>query len=154
MKQKGIIYKFKEDTDFNKLAELGWDIIPNEHDLIFFKTVPQPNDGDLYRFLLIQYYKNEDWKKSIYSKYKKELNKIGVKYDKNGIIKKTKELEILLTMWRLETNENDGYWLGLKSADPYDNNYFYSKNIIDRYCEQEVKKLKELDLIEEIEVEQ
>ena len=89
MKQKGIIYKFKENTDFNKLAELDWDIIPNEHDLIFFKTVPQPNDGDLYRFLLIQYYKNEDWKKSIYSKYKKELNKIGVKYDKNGIIKKT-----------------------------------------------------------------
>jgi hypothetical protein len=154
-KEKSIIYKFKIDTDFNELAKLGWDIIPSEIDLIFFKTVPQPIDGDLYRYLLINFYKNEEWKDKFYKKNEKEITKnVGVKYDKNGILKMTPKLEMNLRMWRLETNRNDDFWLGLKSADPYDNNYFYSKKLIDKYCEEEVKKLKELGLIEEIEVEQ
>ena len=150
---KKIIYKFKEDADFNKLAELDWDIIPSENDLIFFKIVPQPVNGDLYCHLLNNFYRNEEWKKRVYSKFKNQITKdIGVKYDKNGILKMNPKLETTLTMWRLETNKNDDFWLGLKSYDPNDRHYFYSQEVLNKYCKEEIEKLKELDLIEEFNV--
>lgn len=152
---KSVIYRLKEDIDFNKLAEIGWDVVPNNANLTFFKIIPQPIGGDLYQYLWTRIYNNPDWKKQIYDNHKKDIiEAIGLKYNKNGIIKMNSKLETMLVSWRLEVEEAEDLWLGLKSADPFDRNYFYSKKLIDKYCSEEVAKLKELDLIEEIEVEE
>ena len=36
---KSVIYRLKEDIDFNKLAEIGWDVVPNNANLTFFKII-------------------------------------------------------------------------------------------------------------------
>lgn len=152
--ERKIIYKLKENIDLNELAKIGWDIIPNDNDLIFFKIVPQPLESDLCRHLLNQYYQNKEWQEKIYKQHEKIIKKeIGVKYDKNGNLKMTPKLENNLKMWRIETNQNDGFWVGLKSFDPNDRHYFYSKQLLDKYCKEEIEKLKELNLIEEFEAE-
>lgn len=150
------IYRFKEDTDFNEIAPLGWDVMPkSDANLTFFKFIEQPKGSDLYNMLLKKYYKNEEWIKKVYNKNKKEIvDAIGLKYNKNGIMKMSEKMEMVLTMWRLETEAADGFCISLKSADPFDRHYYYSKEMIDKYCTEEIEKLNELGLIEEIEVEE
>ena len=150
------IYRFKEDTDFNEIAKIGWDVMPkSDANLTFFKFLEQPKDSELYNSLLNNYYKNEEWIKRVYNKNKKEIiNAIGLKYNKNGIMKMNEKIEMVLTMWRLETEAADDFWICLKSADPFDRHHYYNKEVIDKYCAEEIKKLNELGLIEEIEVEE
>lgn len=153
-KEKVLIYRVKEDVDLNEFAKLDWHVIPGES-ISFIKIVEQPVDGDLYNLLLNNFYKNEKWKERVYKKYKKNIvEAIGLKYNKNGIIKYNEKLEMALVSWRLEFSPSENYWLGLKSADPFDRNYYYSKIILDKYCSEDIAKLKELGLIEEIEVEE
>lgn len=148
-----IVYRIKSDADLNKLGELGWDVIPNEKgELTFLKFAVQPINGELVKQLLDNYYKNEEWKKLVYKNYKKEFkDKIGLRYDKKGNIVPSKKFNKALTHWILEINENDK-WIGFQTYDPLDMSIYYAKVNLDKYCEEDIKILKENDLIEEFEV--
>lgn len=155
---KNRIYKIKdgiEETELNKLAELDYVVVPNEKlNLTFVKFVDQPVGGDLYNHLLINYYNNPEWKEKIYKNNKKKIRKkTGIRYDKDGNLIKDEQLEMILVAWRIEMSKDDDYWLGLKSADPFDTNYYYNADLLDKYCSKEIAKLKELELIEEYFVE-
>lgn len=148
-----LIYKIKDDVNFNKLGELGWDIIPgNDGKLIFLKFSIQPENGDLYIQLLQAYYLNSEWIRKVYNANKKGFKeKLGLRYTKKGKIMPNKKFEKALTHWIMEISEEDR-WIGFTSYDPFDLKTYYGKPILDRYCEEELKLLKENDLIEEYEV--
>lgn len=147
------VYTLKEDIDFNELGKLGWDVIPNSNNLLFFKIVEQPLDSDLPNLLLRNFYENPEWIKRFYNNHKKEISKqIGLKYDENNNIIMSEKFKDTLTMWNLEVDLSDCLWLGFKCLDPYNKNTLYNKVILDKYCKEEIEKLKEADLIEEYEV--
>ncbi len=146
-----IVYKLVEDVDLNEFAKRGYDLIPQTFTLV--KIIKQPDDGEAVKYLLYRYYTNKDWIDQIYNKNKKEIqNTIGLRYYANGDIRYTKKLKTILTDWRIEIDVNDGGWLGFASLDPFDRLVYYGKGILDKYCNDEVKELLELGLIEEIEV--
>lgn len=148
-----IVYKIKDDIDFNELGKLGWDIVPNFNNLIFFKIVEQPLDSELPQLLLKNFYKNPRWIKEIYNKNKKEIVKqIGLEYDKNGEIIMSEKFVDTLKTWMLELDLSDSNWIGFKNLDIFNKNVMYNCKILDKFCENEIKLLKENNLIEEYEV--
>lgn len=151
---KNIIYKLKDDIDLNKLEELGWDVAPCENGMIFVKFSVQPLDGELSKQLLDAYYNNPVWVKNFYNKKKKEIiKKLDLRYDKKGNIMPSKHFEKVLTHWIMEIENYDLNWISITPYDDFCKNNFYGKQVLDKYCAEDIKKLKELDLIEEIEIE-
>ena len=65
----------------------------------------------------------------------------------------TKKFKSIITDWLVEADFLEDRWLGFRSADPFDSRIFYNVSVLNKYCEQEIKELKEAELIEEIEVE-
>ena len=147
------IYRLKEDIDLNKLAELDWEVTQCNGGLVFLKFAVQPLDGHLTKELLNAYYNNPNWIKNFYQKNKKYYTeKLDLRYDKKGNIKKSKHFEKTLTHWIIEIEHYDLGWLCISPYDECNKNAFYGKDILDKYCAEEIEKLKEFDLIEEIEV--
>lgn len=148
------IYRLKKDVDLNKLGELGWDIAPCQNGMIFMKYSVQPLDSDLPNQLLNAYYKNPFWIEKFYKKNKKRFKeKIDLRYDRKGNIMKSKHFEKTLTHWVIEIEEYEEGWICISPYDDFCKNSFYGKQVLDKYCTEDIKKLKEADLIEEFEVE-
>ena len=149
------IYKLKENADKNILGELGWDVIPgaNISSLIFLKIVPQELGTELPNELLKSYYTNPVWRKQFYEKNKKEIRKkIGLRYNNKGEITYNEKFCNSLKNWILEIDEYDGGWIGFTPFDPFCKKTFYMKSYLDKFFGEEIRKLKEKDLIEEYEV--
>lgn len=139
--------KTREDV-LNEFGRLGYDLFPQTLDI--FKIIPQDWDSEPCQLLLSKYYLNSNWKELVYEPNKKILKKkLSLTYDKNGNIKQSKTFKKMVQSWRIEICNQDGDWLGFTSLDPYDKNVFYGKSILDKYCYDEIQKLKERDLIEE-----
>lgn len=148
------IYKVKEGTDLNEFAKNGYDIIPSSKYTIV-KAVELPFDCDLVQSKLNGIYANPEWKKQFYDKNKKLFrNTLRLKYHKNGEIILTKAFKQMLTTWIIEIDFGDDGWVGCTTVDANDHNVYYVKDMLDKHFKEEINKLKELNLIEEIEIEQ
>ena len=146
-----IVYRLKEDVDYNKLADLGYDVIPYELGaMVFFKIVPQDLEGDAVQRMLQNFYLNPKWKEKYYTGKNKKIlkNNIGLEYDKDGNIKYNEKFETMLKSWRIEINTEDN-WLGFCNMDSFDQSVFCGKAVLDKYCKEEIETLKKEDLIEE-----
>ena len=151
---KQVVYKLKEDIEYNKLAELGFDVIPYElGTMVFFKIVPQDLNGDAVKQMLDNFYLNPRWKEIYYTGKNKKIlkNNLGLEYDKEGNIKYNEKFETMLKSWRIEINTEDN-WLGFCNMDSFDQSIYCGKNILDKYCKEEIKALRQADLIEEYEL--
>ena len=151
---KQVVYRLKEDTDYNKLADFGFDVIPYELGaMVFFKIVPQDLAGEAVNQMLNNFYLNPKWKERYYTGKNKKIlkNNLGLEYDKDGNIKFNEKFETMLKSWRIEINTEDN-WLGFCNMDSFDQSIYCGKNILDKFCTEEIEKLKEADLIEEFEV--
>ena len=121
--------------------------------MIFLKFCIQPLDGDLPKELLKAYYKNPDWINKFYKKNKKRFKeKLDLRYDKKGNIMPSKHFEKALTHWIMEIEEYDDGWVCISPYDDYCNTSLYGKSVLDKYCLEEINKLKEAELIEEYEI--
>lgn len=117
------------------------------------KVIEQPLGSGPVQYLLNNFYENKNWRKLFYNKNKKEMKeKLKLFYDKKGKIIYNDDFVEMLTTWFIEIDETK--WIGLTSADQFDTNVFYNKKILDTYCQKEIEKLKEHDLIEEFIVEE
>lgn len=153
MAEKVKVYKLKDDsTDtLNKVAECGFDLIDGT--LIMFKIVPQPLDSEPVQALLDKYYNNIEWQQRFYKYHRKDFIKdFDLKYDNKGRIKDSKKFKQMLCAWRIEIDPKDDYWLGFRAMDPHISFAWYGAYYMDKYCLEEINKLKEVGVIEEIEV--
>lgn len=155
--EKNKIYKLKE-CDLNELNTI-FDLNPvnsNPFVLVVFRE-----KMDIVKWLLKTYYENKDWIENVYKKnedfFKKEF---GIQYRENGELKFNKKVFELIKTWILESDfgnkdKNDKFYrsLYLRPMDPYTNVEFYNTEILDKYCGEIIKKLKEKDLIIEETVE-
>lgn len=150
MNEDKFVYKLKSDIDLNELAKLDYDVATTpDGNIVFFKIVPQDVDGELVKMQLEQVYENPKWISMFYKKHRKELrSKLGLSYKNDKAIMTNKFKEVL-TNWRIQIEPSDDGWIGFKSYDRFDNTFFYGKNVLDKYCGEEIKKLKESELIEE-----
>lgn len=147
-----LIYKVKDNIDINEFGKIGYDIFPQSNDIVF-KFVPQPLEGEVVQGSLNGIYNNQKWIKQFYNANKKRVKEaIGLKYNKKGEAVLTKRFVEVLTNWRIQIDFEDR-WVGFKSLDPFDNQVFYAKQVLDLYCEEEIKFLLEKGVIETIEVE-
>lgn len=143
------VYKVKDNVDFNVFGEIGYEIFVGT--LIIYKVQVIDIDSEPVMIMKKNYYNNKDWQDVYYKAHKKDYNKIGLKIQ-NGEPKQDKNYEMLLTSWRIQINLADDKWLGFKPADPFFIATYYNADILDKYCGEEIKFLKEKDLIEEISV--
>lgn len=159
-----VIYKLKEDIDLNLLMELDYDLIPGSHRVeeidgeatlvggVFVKIVPQDIESDPVKGSLNGIYNNPNWKEQIYKKNPAKFFKVlGLRYNKKGEAVLTKKFKTVITSWRLQIDTDDG-WVGFTSADKFDQEIFYHKSILDKYCGEHIEALKEKGIIEEYEV--
>ena len=151
---KKIVYRLKEDVDYNSLAEHGYDVVPYElGSMVFFKIIPQDLSGIAVNSMLNNFYTNPKWKEKYYTgKTKKILkNNLGLEYDKEGNIKFNEKFETMLKSWKIEINSEDN-WLGFSNMDSFDQNVYYGKSILDQCCGEEIQNLLEKGIIEEVDV--
>ena len=98
-------------------------------------------------------YSNLEWKEKFYDKHKDRIKEaIGLKYNRKGEVVLTKKFKEFLANWRIQIDFDDR-WIGFTSADPFDHNVYYAKQVLDNYCGDVIKDLLEKELIEVIEVE-
>lgn len=147
------IYKLKETVTMEDLKKRRYVEVPGDTGVIA-KIIKQPLNGDLAKTMTEGLYGNPKWVKQFYDQNKKQFKEIlGLKYDKSGNIVMTKKFKSIITDWLVEADFLEDRWLGFRSADPFDSRIFYNVSVLNKYCEQEIKELKEAELIEEIEVE-
>ena len=148
-----IMYKLKNDDLFNELGKNGYDLIPGT--IIAFKIIEQDLDSDPVKYLLNRYYENPKWHEKIYVPNAKELVKtIGLKY-KDGKPIMSKKFTQMLKSWRIEIDPNDEEYpnfLCFRSMDFHETLAYYGKQVLDKYCPDEIKTLLEKGLIEEVDV--
>lgn len=145
------IYKLKE-CDLNELDTI-FELDPITHNM--YAVLKVSYDHELVKFLLINFYGNEQWIKEIYRLNKKFfINELGLKYDKEGKIKLTKEFKEIVTTWivECEVQEDGDRSISLRPVDIRTNFAFYNTRILDKYCYEIIQKLKEKDLIIEEEI--
>lgn len=147
------IYKIKENIDLSKLEEIGYTLFEDTFTAV--KVVKQPLEGAATQYLLNSYYENPKWIKSIYKPSKKRLKKeLGLEYSKENKLIFNEKLIEMLTTWFIQIDKSEDKWVGFTSGDKFDTNVFYGKKVLDTYCSEEIKLLKENDLIEELYVEE
>lgn len=145
-----VVYRIREGIELNEFLLLGYDIVDNS---MLMKIVEVDDTNELSNYLMKKYYTNIKWIEQIYNPNKKEIAKIiDLKYDKYGQIRHSKKLDQMIHNWTLMFDLED-LWLGFTSSDPFDQEVFYNKILLDKHFEDEIKTLKELNLIEEFEVE-
>ena len=148
-----LIYKVKDDIDINVFGRIDFDLFPETNNVIF-KVVPQDIESDIVQGTLRGIYANQEWRTKFYDKYKSRIKEvIGLKYNKRGEPILNEKFKNVLFNWRIQIDFDDR-WIGFTSADPFDHNIYYAKQVLDTYCETVIKDLLEKDLIETIEVEQ
>lgn len=150
------VYRVKENVDINEFGKIGYDLIPNGGRTII-KIIEQPIDGELAHKMLEQMYENQQWKDLFYKKHKQALrDTLGLRYNKRtGKAILNEKFSNVLTKWyiTIDLDVDDDRWIGFRSLDKFDTSVFYSaKEVLDKYCAEEIKMLKEKDFIEEIEV--
>lgn len=147
------VYKIKNlsEETVKKFEENGYCMFPGTQTIA--KIIKQEIDkSDLPQQFLDAYYNNPEWKKKFYNTHKKLVKEqLGLQY-KAGEIKMTKKFQKILENWRIQIDLADDPWLGFTSADPFDQRVFFNVAVLDKYCEEEIKSLKEQDLIEELSV--
>ena len=142
------VYRLKDNIEFQTLLDNGFF---NKRGYNFFKIVP--GCEELKQFLLERYYLNKEWIEKMYIPNKQNLVKtIGLRYKKDGSIRKNKKIEFILNNWQVEACEEDDFWLGFSSLDLHDTYTYYNKNLFDKYFPEEIALLNKLNLIEEYEV--
>lgn len=152
MKEPVSVYKLKDDVDVNKFGELGYDIVPlPDSSVVLIKLVPQDFNSDLVQGSLAGIYNNPDFINRIYTPNKKTfVDGCGLTYDKNGKAKLTKKFVSMLTTWRIQIEPFGDKWIGFSSMDPYDSRIYYASRHLEQYCTEDMKLLKDNDLIERI----
>lgn len=149
------VYRVVSDEAYNELgrAEYGYLLIPNS--IIAFKIIEQDLDSEPVKSILQKFYENPVWQEKIYKKNKKHLyESIGLKYSKGKPVM-TKKFTTMLKSWRIEIDPDDEqlpYALSFRCLDYHDQTTYYGKNILDKYCPDEIKLLLERGIIEEVDV--
>ena len=159
-----MIYRLKDGIDLNGLAGLDYTLIPGTEVIsgdgeermliggVFVKIAPQELEGEVVQGSLNGIYNNPKWKEAMYSKNPAKFFKVlGLKYNKKGQAVLTRKFKDVITSWRIQIDTEDG-WVGFTSADKFDQNIFYGKTLLDKYCEKQINELKEKGLIEEYEL--
>lgn len=159
-----VIYKLQDGLDLNKLKEAGFDLVPGSEKIdevegesvlvggVFVKVVPQALDSDPVKGSLNGLYNNPNWKEKMYKPNAARFFKVlGLKYNKKGEAVMTEKFKTVLTSWRIQIDTDDG-WVGFTSADKFDQAIFYAKKVLDDYCSEDIKFMKENQIIEETEV--
>ena len=146
-----LIYKVKDNININDFGKIGYDIFPQTNDVVF-KFIPQPLDGEVVQGSLNGIYNNPEWRTKFYNPNKKRVKEsIGLKYNRRGEAILNKRFVEVLTNWRVQIDFEDR-WVGFKSLDPFDNQIFYAKDVLDRYCGEEIKFLLDKGVLETAEV--
>lgn len=146
------IYRIKEGSEWMALQPLGYEVYETSP-ISFRKVVPQDLNGELCQGRIENIYNNHDWQKQIYSQHKKKISKtLGLRFRKSKVVM-TDRLASILTSWEIYIDMSDG-WIGFTSGDPFDQRVYYATVHLDKYCADEIKALKDADLIEVIEVEE
>ena len=147
------VFRLKEGANLNKFAELGYVITDDGGEI--YTIVKQPVDGETANYLFKHYYKNPVWKDTIYKKHEDVFEQVlGLKYDENGELIISDKLQEVLTDWILFvdlTEVNEQITLAFRNKDPFDSHVFVGSGLIRKYCEEEIQKLLDNDLIEEYE---
>lgn len=143
------VYRIREGIELNEFLMLGYDIVDNAS---LMKIIEIDDLNELSNYLMKKYYTNEQWIEQIYKPNKKAISKtIDLKYDKYGQIRPSKKLDQMIHNWTIIVDFED-LWLGFTSSDPFDQQVFYNKILLDTHFESEIKMLKEHNLIEEFEI--
>lgn len=79
------------------------------------------------------------------------LKSLGIIFRKGQVVE-NEDFKKVATDWRLEIDTTDNCWLSLTCNLSLYPLHFYKTEIVDEYCKEEIEKLLELDIIEEIEV--
>ena len=149
------IYRLKPNIsaqDFEELEEYGYKTEILQDAVI--KFVKQPIDGEAVKFLLTNFYENENWKQKFYLPNKKHFKKqYDLKYRKDGTMVMTPTMEELLTTWVLQIEFEDG-WVGFTNVDSGNKMVYYGKGVLDKYCSGEIFTLLSKNLIEVAEIEE
>ena len=145
------IYKLKK-CDLNKVYTI-FDFDPTTQKV--FAVVKVRYADDLVKWLLKNFYENENWIKEVYNLNKKFfINELGLNYDKEGKIKARKRFKDIVTTWIVEGEVQEGgdRGISLRPLDVLTNFAFYNTKILDKYCGEIIQKLKEENLIIEEEI--
>ena len=146
-----LIYKVKDNVEINSFSK-DFDLFPGT-DNVIFKIVPQPLESEIVQGTLKGIYNNPNWRTQFYDKFKDRIkNATGLKYNKRGEAIMNDKFVATLTNWRIQIDFDDG-WIGFTSADLFDQNIYYNKSVLDKFCEEIIQDLLQKDLIEIIEVE-
>lgn len=146
------IYVLKSDINFDDLIKLGFEEAPLESaaSSVFVKPIVFDYESELPQSLINNFYKNPKWKKKIYDPNRDLIREeLGISYEKGELII-SDQLKEIVCEWRIQIDLQD-MWIGFTSGDPFDQQIFYGKPILDKYCSDIIKDME--GLIEVVEVE-
>ena len=146
------IYRAKlDDEKFNKLVgDLGYYAL-SPHIFKDFVVDYGSNASQSVKWML----NDKKWQDTFMKDKKvvKYLKGLGVIFRKGQVVE-NEDFKKFATDWRLEIDTSEDNWLSITCNQELYPFHFYKKDLMLEYCKEEIEKLLELDIIEEIEVEE
>ena len=143
------IYKINlDEKSYNKLLEQGWFAEPP----VLVKSIEVDKDSDAVKhFAAI--INDPIWQEEYMAipEIKKYFRSQKVSFRKGKVIQN----EAFFTMarrWQIEIDVNGDKWVGITSNEKFYPPTFFRKDIVEQYCEKELEELKNMGILEEIEV--
>lgn len=156
------IYKLK-NIDKEKLKELGYEPLPTtlcpapQNQKYYFKIVLQETNSEPV-LSLIDYYNKIADKICADKEMRKAHATIGIKFrkktgEKHYYLMMNKDLRMMFRAWRIELDleDEDVYFTISDGSLP---RFYDAEQVIERYCQEEIKELELNDLVYKEEVSQ
>lgn len=157
-------YKIKDDFSAQYLVENeGFDYLPLEitTNEIVCKVVRLSYESEMVQ-QLVEMYNSKKWQEKVLDELLLEdsFKEMGIIFeeffDENGnekkVVVENENFMEMVTIWRLEIDFSDSNLLYFTTGDSSFPYAFYDKKILNEYCGDLIKELKEKGIIEETDV--
>lgn len=143
------IYKINlDEKSYNKLLENGWIAEPP----VLIKKIEVSKDSDAVKhFAAI--INDPIWQEEYMNipEIKKYFKTSKVSFKKGKVVENDSFLK-MAQKWQIEIDINGDGWIGITSVERFYPPTFFRKDLIDTYCKNEIEELKNINILEEIEV--
>lgn len=144
------IYRAKlDDEKFNKLVgDLGYYAL-SPHIFKDFVVDYESNAAQSVKWMM----NDKKWQETFLKdkKVSKYLKGLGIVFRKGQVVE-NEDFKKVATDWRLEIDTSEDCWVSITCNQELYPFHYYKKDLINEYCEKEIKNLLVLGIFEEIEV--
>lgn len=157
------VYQAKWEKTVQDFLDAGYDLMPEDivqKENVVFKIMKMPLDGESVKMVL-NIYNDPNWQQEYLTMphAMEAFNELGIYFDEvfdeegntKTYVRETDELLEMISTWRIEIDMDGDKVLGFTTGDMSFPFTFENRNILDKFCKEEIDNLFSKSLIKIIE---